>query len=251
VRLRRPGLCEFRSKGDQREHRQALDALDHEPDQFLRGRVAPVHVLVGEQHRLRRREPVQLVDQRFQRQLLPTLRAQLGQRGATLCRQAEQRRNQRHRLVQPVAAAREQRLELGQSGVGRIARRKAGGALQLRDHGVQRAGRVMRRALVEQAQMRLALEPFTHLAHETRLADARFARQEHHLALAVFDLLPAAQQQRELLRSPDQRCQTGALARLEAPFGSALARDPERRERLREAFEPPGSEIVELEQTAD
>jgi hypothetical protein len=51
-----------------------LEALDGQAEQLLRGRVAPVQVLVGEQHRLRRRKPFELLDQRCQRQLLLALR---------------------------------------------------------------------------------------------------------------------------------------------------------------------------------
>ena len=47
-----PRRAELRPEGDDREHRQALDALDRQAEQLLRGRVDPVHVLVGEQHRL-------------------------------------------------------------------------------------------------------------------------------------------------------------------------------------------------------
>ena len=81
--------------------------------------------------------------------------------------------------------------------------------------------------------MGLVLEPRAHFPHQTRLADPRLAGQQDDLPLAVFDLLPSAQQQRDLLLAADQRRETGALARLEAPFGPALARDPPRRERLR------------------
>ena len=53
-------------------------------EQLLRGRVDPVHVLVGEQHRLRRREPLELLDQHLQRQLLLALRASVRAPGSGL-----------------------------------------------------------------------------------------------------------------------------------------------------------------------
>ena len=76
--------------------------------------------------------------------------------------------------------------------------------------------------------------------------------EQHHLALAVLGLLPALEQQRELLLAADQRRQAGALQRLEA----ALGRGPRRAtrqaaHRLGEALERLRPEIVELEQAAD
>jgi hypothetical protein len=52
-------------------------------------------------------------------------------------------------LVEPVGAARQQRLELLELFFGAIAGCKAGRALQLLDQRMQRTGRVVRRALVE------------------------------------------------------------------------------------------------------
>ena len=230
------------------EHRQMLDALDGQAEQVLRGRIAPVHVLVGEQHRLCRREPVQLIDQRFQRQLLPSLRGEVKGWIAIVCRQAEQGRDQRHRLIEAIRAARKKRLQLGKSQVGRIVAREAGAALQLLDQRMERASRVMGRALIEQAQMRLVGQPFTHLAHQARLADPRLPREQHHLAFALTRLPPPTQQQRDLLLAADQGRKTGGLTRLEAVFGSALARDPKRRQWLGEALEALRAKVVELEQ---
>ena len=71
------------------------------------------------------------------------------------------------------------------------------------------------------------------------------------MALAVLDLLPAAQQQGDLLVTADQRRQARRLARLEAPFGLTLAFDPPGGQRFREALEPPWAEVVELEHAAE
>ena len=109
----------------------------------------------------------------------------------------------------------------------------------------------MGRALVEQADVRLALEPRAHFPHQTRLADPGLAGQQDDMPLAVFGLLPSAQQQRDLLVTADQRRQARRLPRLEAPFGLTLAFDPPGGKRLGEALEPPGSEVVELEHAAE
>ena len=53
--------------------------------------------------------------------------------------------------------------------------------------------------------MGLGFDVFGKCRREPRLADARFAREEHHAPLAGLCLLPAAQQQIELLFTPDER----------------------------------------------
>ena len=50
---------------------------------------------------------------------------------------------------------------------------------------------------------------------------------------------------------PTSGVRPAGLARLEAPFGAARARDPPGRKWLGEALEPLGTEVVELEQAAD
>ena len=156
VRLPRPRRLKLRPEGDQQKHWQVLDTLDREPQQLLRGRIDPVHVLVSQEYRLCRRKALQLIDQRLQRQLLLTLRRQFKRRATTLRRQAEQSCDQRYSLLQPVRAARQECLELGELPVGRIVTREAGGALQLLDQRMQGAGGVVRRALVEKRGMGLA-----------------------------------------------------------------------------------------------
>ena len=99
--------------------------------------------------------------------------------------------------------------------------------------------------------MGLVLEPRAHFAHQTRLANSGLAGQQDDMPLAVFDLLPSAQQQRDFLVTADQRRQARRLARLEAPFGLTLAFDPPGGKRLGEAFEPPGPELLEIEHAAE
>ena len=74
-------------------------------------------------------------------------------------------------------------------------------------------------------------------AQQARLADPGIARDQDHLAVAVLGPSPPFQQDGELVLAPDQRRQTLPTQRLEAAIGATLAVDPERRERLCEAFE--------------
>jgi hypothetical protein len=162
-----------------------------------------VHVLVGEQHRLRCREPFELLNQRRQRQLLLALRGHFRQPVALADGDAEQGRDQRHRLVEPVRAQRQKRLQFGQLHLGRLIALKAGGALQLLDQRMQRTGRVVGRTLVEQTDVGLVGQPRAQLADQTRLANPRLAGHEDDMPFAVFGLLPSPQQQRDLLLAPD------------------------------------------------
>ena len=134
---------------------------------------------------------------------------------------------------------------------GGSSRAKAGGALQLLDQRMQRTGRVVRRALVEQAYVGLVLEARAHFPHQTRLADAGLAGQQDDMPLAVFGLLPSAQQQRDLLVAPDQRRQARRLPRLEAPFGlGPRPRPATRRAAAAKPLRRMRPEVLELEQAS-
>ena len=85
--------------------------------------------------------------------------------------------------------------------------------------------------------MRLVAEALAQRPDQARLADARLAREQDHLAIAVLGPTPPLQQDAELVLAPDQRRQTLAMQRLEAALGATLAVDAPRRERLREAFQ--------------
>ena len=80
--------------------------------------------------------------------------------------------------------------------------------------------------------VRLALEPLAEGAGDAGLADPGLAREQHHLALAVAGLLPAVEQERDLLLAPDQRRQAGR-ARLETAADRALAEHAPRPHRRR------------------
>ena len=185
-------------------------------------RIDPVHVLVGLQHRLIRREARQLLDQCRQRQLLLALRGQVERwiaspvgtpsraatsgtacPGGSLPRLAAPRawpvappadRRERSRLPVPAARSR-----------------------------VQRAGRMVRRALVEERRMGSPSSRARSARDQARLADAGLAREQHHLALALPRLAPAAQQQPSSSSRPTSGVRCAPWQRLEAPFGHALA----------------------------
>src|SRR5262245_17196134 len=110
---------------------------------------------------------------------------------------------------------------------------------------------MMGRALTEHMDVSLALKPLAQFPNEPRLANPRLACKQHHLALAVARLPPAAQQQRDLLLQADERRKPLAVQRLEPAFGPPLAFDSPDGKRLGEAFQALRSEVGQLEQAAD
>ena len=98
--------------------------------------------------------------------------------------------------------------------------------------------------------MGLILEPLAYFPHQTRLANSGLAGQQDDMPLAVFDLLPLAQEQRDLLVTADQRRQARRLPRLKAPFGLSFTFHPPGGKRFGKAFEALGPEVLEIEQAA-
>jgi hypothetical protein len=109
---------------------------------------------------------------------------------------------------------------------------------------------VVGRALVAQPQMRFSFDMLADGSDDPRLADARLARQEHRLPLAVLDLLPAIEQQGDLLLAPDQQREPGR-ARLEPALDRSRPGDPPHRHRVGEALQHLRPEILEFERAAD
>src|SRR3954471_25055277 len=87
---------------------------------------------------------------------------------------------------------------------------KARRALHLRDHRIERAVLMVRRAEIAQPEVRLGSNPRDQRLGETGLAHPWLSRDQHHLAVAGLRLRPAAQQQLDLFLAPNQRRQTRA-----------------------------------------
>ncbi len=80
--------------------------------------------------------------------------------------------------------------------------------------------RVVGRAEISQAYVRLALEPDQQAFRDVRLADAWLAREQHDPSLARLGLIPTAEQQRDLLLPPNERGQCARMQRLKpADYG--------------------------------
>ena len=80
--------------------------------------------------------------------------------------------------------------------------------------------------------VRLARQLLTQGVQQPRLANARFARDQDHLAVAVLGPAPALQQHGQLVLTSDQRRQALPMEGLEAAIGGAFALDYEPRSAL-------------------
>ena len=86
---------------------------------------------------------------------------------------------------------------------------------------------------------------------EARLADARLARDQHHLALAPFGLAPAVEQPLEFRLAADERGQAGYPPGFEAARRCALAEHLPHPNPGRETLQPALAEVAALEQAAE
>jgi hypothetical protein len=98
VGMAAPGWHELGPEGHQDQDRQALHPLDQQTQRFQGGWIDPVRVFIQGEHRLPRREALDLIDQEFERPLCLALRAQVGRRVAFAGRNADHVGDQRHGL---------------------------------------------------------------------------------------------------------------------------------------------------------
>ena len=95
--------------------------------------------------------------------------------------------------------------------------------LELADYWVQRAVQMIRRAKVAQVGVQLRGNVLAQGLGNPRLANAGFAREQHHLSFAALGRLPTVEQQRNLVLASNQRRQFPRMQRLEAALGRARA----------------------------
>ncbi len=194
MRVAGPGRSELGPVSYKQQHRQASQALHHKVEQLERGRVHPVRVLEYHQHRAARGEPLELGEERAEGTGILLLRCQGRQREAAVGRQREEFGEEGCDLGRVGNGQREQRLELSESGRVVIAAGEPRRACELLDDRVQRAVRVVRRAVITEADPLLGAQPLAQGENNPRLADPGFARQQHHLALARAREPPAVEE---------------------------------------------------------
>ena len=223
--------------------------LHHNREQLQRGRVDPMGILEHHQHRLARREALELPPKRRQRCLLALLRAQFRQ-GVALARRQRQKVGQnRDRMHRINAGLHEQGFELGKLFGGRVAALEAGGSFELTDERKQRTVGVMRRAVVAQPDMWFGLQPLLKRKRNVRLADARLSGQHHDTTFALRGIAPAAREHLDFVVAPEQRRQSGGVLRFKAACHFARAHDLPSRRRFGPAFERDWAEIAVFEES--
>jgi hypothetical protein len=210
-----------------------------------------VQVFIQLEHGPLAGEPCQLFHQDLEGALLLALWGKVQGGVAIISRDAQQRPDQRRRLVQLLGALSEQRLKLGESVPGFVMRGEACRALELRDDRVEHTIGVVGRAEMGNCDVRLARQLLTKGVQQPRLANARFARDQDHLAVAVLGPAPAFQQHGQLVLTSDQRRHALPMEGLEAAIGGAFALDHEGGDRLCKALDPRRTKVGQLEQRAD
>ena len=241
----------MRSVGNHHKDRQGARSLDHHVEQLQRRGVGPVQVFIELEHGPLAGEPGQLLDQDLEGALLLALRTKVRGRVALISGHAHQRPDQRRRLVQLLGALSEHRLELGEPVRGFVTGGEARRPLELRDDRVEHTIGVVGRAEIAQCEVRLIGQLLTEGVQQPRLADARLARNQDDLAVAVLGPAPALHEHGQLVLTSDQRRQALPMEGFEAAIGGAFALNPEGGDRLCEALDQDWSEVGQLEQTAD
>src|SRR5260221_792587 len=144
-----------------------------------------------------------LYNQRFERFLPPLLRRQF-EHWITSVARKRQHFHKKRRIVRRCRALREQSIELIEFRLRGVVLPKTSGALDPADSRIQCAVGMLWRTEIAQPGMWLASNLFQQRSGQSRFADARFTREQHHLPLAALRLRPAAQQQFEFFFTPDK-----------------------------------------------
>ena len=106
------------------------------------------------------------------------------------------------------------------------------------------------RAEVSHPRVRLAFQMLLQRHRQSRLADARFAREQHHLAFAGLCFRPPPHQQFEFFFSTDKLGQAARVKSIEAAFHGSGSQCHPSSHRPCDTLEVPGSEVLKLEQVA-
>jgi hypothetical protein len=150
-------------------------------------------------------------------------------------RHGEQRRQQRHNVLQGQAIRPQRAFELGQL------RRRGIVALPLEDplhmlhHWIERTVGVIRRTPNRHARKTLAAHLGPQGLHQGRFADPGLAPEQHHLSEPRFTLLPAPAQQPQFLVPPHQEDGSAGCGRL---LIVSSVGDPEHTEHLQRLGHP-------------
>jgi hypothetical protein len=244
-----PRWRKLRPEGDDRQDTQRWHLIHEQIEQLLRGGVAPVHVLVHHQHGLTRSQPFDVRHQRMKRLLFALLRGEVQRRVAVASRNRQQLSQQGDGLAKVMDPLREQRLKLIEPLLISIVAPESRRPFELRDARVEGTVLVMGRAEISETTVWLVFQPFPDRLSDARFADAGLARYQHDAAIATLRLVPAAQEQVDLLVATDERG-AGCAQRLEPALHRARTRHLVCLHPISEALRLDAAKIAILEQTA-
>src|SRR6516225_9743539 len=121
---------------------------------------------------------------------------------------------------------------------------------ELVDKRIERAVTAIGRAEIAQMEMWLGAKVLLQFRGDTRLADTGLTRDQNDLAVPGLGAHPTAQQQIDLLVTPDQWAQRRSAQRLKAARNRARAQRLPCRDRPGDALEFDLAEIAVFEQVA-
>src|SRR5258708_6812154 len=222
MRMTWPGRRELWPRGDEQQHRKALYLFQGTREQLQRGRVRRMDILKDDEHWRSRRQAIELSRKRRQCHLLKLLRAQLWQAAAVIGWQRQKVGQRCHYTVRVSAGPHEQSLKLGELLRRRVASLEPRSPFELAGEWIQRTVSVVCRAELAQRDVWFGLDPLFKRQSNVRLTDTRLSSQQHNAAFAPRRILPATQQQLDLLVTPHYRFQSALVLRLQPSFPPAF-----------------------------
>src|SRR5262249_55045202 len=158
-------------------------------------------------------------EQHLERFLLPLLWAQGQGRVTPRRRNRQQVGKDWYSLARIVRRATEQGFELVELLLRWVLAAQPSRSPEQADDRVQHGVGGVGRAELAERRVWLASELLTQRADEARLADARLASQQNHLAFALLSSFPAVEQQRRLLFAANEWREPGGVHGFEAALG--------------------------------
>jgi hypothetical protein len=252
IRRAHPRQREFVAECQNEQQAKLVGQPDREPEQLERGRIGPMQILDDADHRRLGAQALQALDQRGKRIAPQLLRCPVERRIVSVGGDRQQVRKQRHECRRLQIAAPEQRFELAQPLVVAIAGAELRRPLQLRDDRIERAGAMMRRALIAQPDVRLRRDPLIEeMRRKPRLADAGLAANQHDLALAAPGPLLALGQALEFMLAADEPGEARGAVGFEAARERRWTLHHRDFDRLAESLDRTRAEFAQLKQIAE
>src|SRR5277367_5035802 len=210
-----------------------------------------MRVLEQDQNWLLFRQSLHLIDQGGERLTALLSGREIERRIAAPRRDRQHRRDQGRDLAQPVGRETQELLQFVELGLGTVLRSQPRRALELLGERIERAVAVIGRALVAQSRVRGLRDLFGDPSGNARLADARLARDQHDLALALEGPALPREKVPPLRLASDEAGQAGRMGGLEAAIALGDSKRREGFHRLGQTLERLLAEVANPKTIAD